>query len=129
MAIQLTHTTVAVGAEAGNGEIGKDEWNEAHTLTVGTGKLLGRTTAGTGAVEEIAITDFVAVAGDNMTGTLTMDAGANIALSNTTNANKFGVITKGGSRFIHDFNYGNNGTVTTTGKNTIVGVGAGNLTM
>src|SRR5574343_2102269 len=103
MAIQLTHTTVAVGAEAGNGEIGKDEWNEAHTLTVGTGKLLGRTTAGDGAVEEIAITNFVAVAGDTMTGTLTMDAGANIELSNTTNANQFGRILNGSDNLFTQF--------------------------
>lgn len=55
MAVSLTHTTVAVGTEAGNGKIGKAEWNEAHTLTCATSKLLGRTTAGDGAVEEISV--------------------------------------------------------------------------
>ncbi|MCP4410191.1 MAG: hypothetical protein GY807_21100 [Gammaproteobacteria bacterium] len=53
MAINLTHTTVAVGTDAGNGEIAKAEWNEAHTITMATAKILGRTTAGTGAVEEL----------------------------------------------------------------------------
>jgi len=55
MAVSLTHTTVAVGTEAGNGEIGKTEWNENHTLTCATSRLLGRTTAGTGEVEEISV--------------------------------------------------------------------------
>jgi hypothetical protein len=31
------------------------DWNAEHTITLATGKLLGRTTAGTGAVEEIAL--------------------------------------------------------------------------
>ncbi len=53
MAISLTHTTVAVGTDAGNGEIRKAQWNEAHTLTSATNVLLGRLTAGSGAVEEI----------------------------------------------------------------------------
>ena len=39
------------------------------------------------------------------------------------------VINKNGARIIHDFNYGNNGTVTTAGLNTFVGLSAGNLTM
>jgi hypothetical protein len=53
----------------------------------------------------------------------------NLDLDTTTNANQFGVISKNGTRFIHDFNYGNNGTVTTDGGNTFVGLNAGNLTM
>lgn len=56
MAVSLTHTTVAVGTDAGNGEIRKAQWNENHTLTLGTNKLLGRATAGDGAVEEIDCT-------------------------------------------------------------------------
>ncbi len=47
----------------------------------------------------------------------------------TTNASPSGVIYKDANRFIHDFNYGNNGTVTTLGQNTFVGTQAGNLTM
>ena len=53
----------------------------------------------------------------------------NLNLDNTTFANQFGVISKGGTRFIHNFNYGNNGTVTTVGYNTFIGENAGNLTM
>lgn len=55
MAISLTHTTVAVGTDAGNGEIRKAQWNEQHTLTVASQKLIGRTTALTGAAEEIGV--------------------------------------------------------------------------
>ena len=56
-------------------------------------------------------------------------AAGNLDLDSTTNANQFGVISKDGVRFIHNFNYGNNGMVTTDGYNTFVGVYAGNLTM
>lgn len=54
MAVSLTHTTVATGTDAGNAQIGKTQWNETHTLQMATARLLGRTTAGTGAVEEIS---------------------------------------------------------------------------
>lgn len=67
MAIQIKHATTAVGTEAGDGEIGKTEWNEAHTLTLETGKLLGRTTAGYGAVEEVALLDEDDMVSDSAT--------------------------------------------------------------
>ena len=53
MTVSLKHTTQAAGTDAGNGEIRKAQWNEEHTLSLATGKLLGRSTAGTGTVEEI----------------------------------------------------------------------------
>lgn len=56
MTISLTHATVAAGTDAGIGEIRKLQWNEEHTLTMGANFILGRATAGTGAVEEIACT-------------------------------------------------------------------------
>ncbi len=52
-----------------------------------------------------------------------------LQLPATTFTSQIGVVKKGGSRFIHDFNYGNNGTVTTAGFNTFVGINAGNFTM
>jgi hypothetical protein len=55
VAISLKHTTQAAGTDAGNGEIRKAQWNEEHTLTLATNRLLGRTTAGTGAAEEISV--------------------------------------------------------------------------
>ena len=46
----------------------------------------------------------------------------NFRLPQTTFANSnSGVIYKDGARFLHDFNYGNNGTVTTAGRNTFMG--------
>lgn len=53
MAVSLKHTTQATGTDAGTGEIRKTQWNEEHTLNLASGKLLGRTTAGDGAAEEI----------------------------------------------------------------------------
>lgn len=53
MAVSLTHTTAATGTDSGDGKISKNAWNEAHTLTMATDRLLGRTTAGAGAVEEL----------------------------------------------------------------------------
>jgi hypothetical protein len=55
MTIQVTHATQATGTDAGNGEIRKAQWNEAHAINMATGNLLGRSTAGTGAAEEIAV--------------------------------------------------------------------------
>lgn len=54
MAVSLLHATVATGTDAGNGSIHKAEWNQEHAITMATSRLLGRTTAGTGAVEEIS---------------------------------------------------------------------------
>ncbi|NCT00306.1 hypothetical protein GW765_05030, partial [Candidatus Parcubacteria bacterium] len=53
----------------------------------------------------------------------------NFRMPSTSGATPYGIIYKGTTPFIHDFNYGNNGTVTTVGNNTFVGLGAGNLTM
>lgn len=55
MAISLTHTTSASGTDSADGKISKNAWNEAHTITMATGKLLGRQTASTGAVEELPL--------------------------------------------------------------------------
>ena len=54
---------------------------------------------------------------------------SNIYLDNTTFTNQNGIIYKNTTPFIHDFNYGNNGTVTTIGNNTFIGINSGNLTM
>ena len=46
-----------------------------------------------------------------------------------TTGSTIGVIYKGADRFIHDFNFGDNGTVVTAGGNIFVGKDAGNFTM
>jgi hypothetical protein len=55
----------------------------------------------------------------------------NFRFPNTTRngGSPFGIIYKDTTPFIHNFNYGNNGTVTTDGSNTFMGIGSGNLTM
>lgn len=55
--------------------------------------------------------------------------GYNVDLYNTTYNNQYGVITKNNIRFLHDFNYGNNGTATPNGNNLFFGINAGNFTM
>lgn len=53
----------------------------------------------------------------------------NFRLPSTTGTTLYGIIYKDTTPFIHDFNYGNNGTVSTVGCNTFVGLNAGNFTM
>lgn len=71
MTIEVKHTTQATGTDAGNGEIAKAQWNEAHTLNMASGNLLGRSTSGAGVVEEIAIGSGLSLSG----GTLSASGG------------------------------------------------------
>jgi hypothetical protein len=66
MTISLKHTTQATGTDAGNGEIRKAQWNEEHALTLAADRILGRTTAGAGAVEEIAAGTGLTLAGGTL---------------------------------------------------------------
>ncbi len=66
MAISVTHQTEAVGTPAGDGEIAAVEWNEAHVVEMATGKILGRTSASDGAVEEITPGDGLRLASGNL---------------------------------------------------------------
>ena len=52
MAVSLTHSTPADGSFSATGAVA---WDAQHVLTQATNKLLGRTTAGTGATEEISV--------------------------------------------------------------------------
>ena len=71
----------------------------------------------------------VGIGTTNPVAKLDVAGGGNINIDNTTHASPYGIISKGGVPFLSDFNYGDNGTVTTDGYNTFVGLGAGNLTM
>jgi hypothetical protein len=56
MAISLKHAFNSPKADGTDSTLVQpSNWNAEHTLTMGTGVLAGRTTAGTGAVEEIAV--------------------------------------------------------------------------
>ncbi len=69
MTISLKHKTQAAGTDAGNGEIAKTEWNEEHDLTMATARLLGRTTAGDGAAEEISVGSGLSLSGGELVAT------------------------------------------------------------
>jgi len=56
MTISFKHLTQATGTDAGSGEIRKAQWNEEHSLTMASNYILGRASAGSGDVEEIACT-------------------------------------------------------------------------
>lgn len=61
MTVSVAHTFQSSKAQGADATIvSKNEWNAAHTFTMATGALLGRTTASAGAVEEITpnTTDF-----------------------------------------------------------------------
>ena len=56
MAVSLKHAFTSAKPEGGDAtKVRTSNWNAEHTLTLATMKLLGRTTSGTGAVEEIAL--------------------------------------------------------------------------
>lgn len=61
MTISVVHSFVSAKAQGADAtEVSKNEWNAEHTFQMATGTILGRTTASTGAVEEITpnSTDF-----------------------------------------------------------------------
>lgn len=56
MAVSLKHNFVSAVPDGPNTSIVRpSNWNAEHDLTMATNRLLGRTTAGTGAAEEIAV--------------------------------------------------------------------------
>jgi hypothetical protein len=97
--------------------------NEYITIDTLNGSEVLELTVG-GATPSISIAASSVTINDDMTFTDT-----DIILSTTTNASKKGILYKSSSRFLHDFNYGDNGTVTTIGRNIFLGYNSGNLTM
>ena len=56
MAISITHAFVSGKADPPDASLVKpSDWNASHVLSMGTGKLVGRTTASSGAAEEITV--------------------------------------------------------------------------
>lgn len=88
MTISLTHSFVSAIAEdpldSTNGVVGPTEWNAQHTLTQATGKLLGRTTAGAGATEEITPDATLSLSGGALgvvNGNLTSVSDTNVTIT------------------------------------------------
>ena len=59
MSVSLKHAFNSAKSDGGDATLVQpSNWNAEHTLTLATGKVLGRLTAGTGAVEELTVTSF-----------------------------------------------------------------------
>lgn len=82
MAIEVKHATQAVGTDAGNGEIAKAQWNEGHAINMATARVLGRSTAGAGAAEEIEIGGGLTLSAGTLAAEVT--AGSTTTLTNKT---------------------------------------------
>lgn len=67
MAVSLTHTFVSSQADGGDATLVRaSNWNAQHTVTLASGAVLGRTTAGTGAAEEITATAPITLSGGTL---------------------------------------------------------------
>lgn len=106
MAALVAHLKVSAKSDSADATLVQpSDWNQSHVFTCDSGKLLGRSTAGTGAVEEIdipagglagvtAVDGKVAKAGDTMTGNLTvpsLNSGQLAGLRNTLINGAFGI--------------------------------------
>lgn len=59
MTLSITHTFQSAKADGVDLTLVQpSNWNDEHTITMATGKFLGRATAGAGAVEELTLTDY-----------------------------------------------------------------------
>jgi len=59
--VSVTHSTVVAVPDDGTSPVGSDEWNAGHSLSMATARILGRTTAGTGTIEELTGTQTTAM--------------------------------------------------------------------
>lgn len=69
MTISITHPFISAKGDGGDATLVRpSNWNANHTTSIATGKLVGRTSPGVGAFEEISISALVAAALDETTG-------------------------------------------------------------
>jgi hypothetical protein len=69
MAVSLKHAFSSAKTDGADATLVQpSNWNAEHTLQLATNRLLGRTTAGTGAVEEISIAGSLTLSGGVLTG-------------------------------------------------------------
>lgn len=70
MAVTLTHQFVtAVPDGSDTSVVRPSDWNANHVLNMATSRILGRTTASTGTVEEISIAGTLSLSSGTLTGT------------------------------------------------------------
>lgn len=90
MAIELKHKFTSPKADGPDSTIVQpSDWNDSHDITLATGKLVGRSTAGTGAAEEITPSANLALSGG------TLDLAANAAITGNFQAD--GSVSAGGA--------------------------------
>ncbi|MDD5527772.1 MAG: hypothetical protein PHO56_02230, partial [Patescibacteria group bacterium] len=94
-------------------------------LTIGTASSSGSLLFHTGGLLSSNVRMKIDSSGNVGIGTISpsqqLEITKNFQMPNTTHANQYGIIYKNGNRFLHDFNYGDNGTVTTAGGNLFLG--------
>jgi hypothetical protein len=77
MAVSVKHFFTSGISDSGDATLVQpSNWNEEHVLTLATGKLLGRYSANTGAVQEITISTGLSLDGS---GNLTSTGGITLA--------------------------------------------------
>lgn len=70
MTISLKHAFQSAKTDgADTDQVQPSDWNAEHTLTMATGSILGRSTAGTGAVEEISVGSGLSLSAGTLTAT------------------------------------------------------------
>lgn len=85
MAISLKHLFQSAKADGPDNTIVQpSDWNDEHVLTQGSGKLLGRTSAGTGATEEIAPGTGITLSAGTLSADVTSVAGRTGAVTLST---------------------------------------------
>jgi len=82
MAVSLKHAFTSAKADGPDAtQVQPSNWNAEHTLTCATARILGRTTAGDGAVEELSTGTGLTLA----SGTLSVTSGTYATLTGTEN--------------------------------------------
>jgi len=76
MTLAIKHPFVSPILDAGDPTlVGPSEWNDVHATTMANNKLLGRATAGTGAIEEITLGTGLSFTGTTLNGGLIVTTG------------------------------------------------------
>lgn len=117
MTVSVTHQKVSAIADdpasVAAGEVVPSDWNATHTVNMASGFLLGRSTAGTGAAEEITVGSGLSLTG----GTLAASAGVSTFSAGTTGFTP-SVATSGDVTLAGTLSVANGGTGTTTSTGT-----------
>ena len=85
MTISIKHSTTMTASDDPNAEINKAQWNDEHPITMATGKLLGRSTASTGDVEEITPGTGLSLSGGNLSVSATLDDLSGVVITTPSN--------------------------------------------